>query len=277
MVHTSNIKRSIAPTAHRSSLTAPDLLGAVSTAPTLPVCADSGVTEGALGHAPTNHYAAYAVRNGNGLTMASAITTVSVTNTNSIRITIPAAFRFTDSDVSYEIFFAAATPPLHVSSFTAAQLVAGATARCFDFTTVETPVVSGAGGAAWTCDIGIVGTAVPTTQQRFMQSNALTLGTVTPVNCAGYNSADVFVDAKITDISLATAPSLVLIPVFLNDAQGTNYHVGAPITVNLEQAVGQSKRQLFNLTVNSAYVAILVASIANVTVNRIDVTPTSVV
>lgn len=275
-IKTSAIKRGSA-VAHRSTLTAPDLLGAISTAPELPTCADSGVTEGALGHAPTNHYAAYAVRNGNGLTMASAITTVAVANTNSIRITIPAAFRFTSSDVSYEIFFAAATPPLHVCNFTAAQLVAGATARCFDFTTVETPVVSGAGGAAWTCDIGIVGTAVATTQQRFLQSNALTLGTVTPVNCAGYNNADVFVDAKCTDVSLATAPSLVLIPVFLNDIQGNNYHVGAPITVGLSQAVGQSYRQLFNLSVNSDYMAILVASIANVTVNRIDVTPTSVV
>jgi len=269
------MKRSYAPTAHRSSLTAPDLLGAVSTAPTVPTTADSTVAEGAL--AAVNHFVAYVVRNGAGMTMASAISTQLATVNQSIRVTIPAAWRFTGTDVVYEIFLSTDAAPKHVTSFTAAQLAASGTTRCFDFTTVETPVVSGAGAAAWSCDIGIVGTGVATTTQRFAQSNALTLGTVTPVNCTGYNSADVFVDAKCTSVYLATAPSLVLIPFFLNDAQGTNYHVGAPITVGLSQALGQSYRQLFNLSVNSDYVAILVASIANVTVNRIDVTPTSVV
>jgi hypothetical protein len=74
-----------------------------------------------------------------------------------------------------------------------------------------------------------------------------------------------------------TAPSLTLVPVFLNDKQGTNYHVGAPIYVNLLNGAGQAFRQTFNLTTNGASVIILVSSIANVTVNRIDITPTSVV
>jgi len=273
-IKTSAIKRGSG-TAHRSSLTSPDLLGATSTAPTLPTTADSTIAEGAL--AAANHFAAYVIRNGAGMTMASAITTQLAVLNDSVRITIPAAFRITGADVVYEIFFSTDAAPKHVCSFTAAQLAAGATARCYDFAVVETPLVAGAGGAAWTCDIGIVGTGVATTQQRFLQSNAYTLGTITPVNCAGYNNVDVYIDASCTSVYSATAPSLVLIPFFLNDAQGTNYHVGAPITVGISQAVGQSYRQLFNLTVNSAYVAILVASIANVTINRIDITPTSVV
>jgi hypothetical protein len=47
--------------------------------------------------------------------------------------------------------------------------------------------------------------------------------------------------------------------------------------MNIENGTGASKRQVFNLTTNGASVMILVASIANVTVNRIDITPTSVV
>jgi len=67
-----------------------------------------------------------------------------------------------------------------------------------------------------------------------------------------------------------------LIPLFLNDGVA-QYHVGAPIYVNIENQIGASKRQVYNLTTNGASVMILVVSIANTTINRIDITPTSVV
>jgi hypothetical protein len=67
------------------------------------------------------------------------------------------------------------------------------------------------------------------------------------------------------------------LPVFLNDKQATNYHVGAQIVLNPLSGGGQSFRRIYNLTTNGSNVIILVASITNVTINRIDITPTSVV
>ena len=269
--------------AHRASLTAPDLVGAVATAPTAPTVADSGLTEGNLTHAPTTWYAGYVVRNGMGVTMASAIGSVSLSAAHSIRITIPAAWgsSLSDTDLTYEIFLSTDSgAPKHVATFTGAQLAAGAgaTARCWA-TTAESPQVSGSGGAAWACDIGVTGANVQTTANQFAQSTALSqasIAALTTVSTTGYNNCDVFVDAIQTAYT-TTSPSLTLVPVFLNDKQGTNYHVGAPIYVNLLNGTGQSFRQVFNLTTNGASVMILVANIANVTVNRIDVTPTSMV
>jgi hypothetical protein len=266
--------------AHRSSLTAADVLGGTNTAPTVPTVADSGIAEGGLTHAPTTWYAAYVVRNGMGVTMASAVGSVSLSAAHSIRITIPAAWgsSLTDTDLTYEIFLSTDTAPKHVCTFTAAQLAAGGTTRC-SCTTAETPIVSGAGGANWTCDIGVTGANAQTTAAQFQTSTALSQATIaglSAVSTSGYNNIDLFIDAQMTAYT-TTAPSLTLVPVFLNDKQGTNYHVGAPIYVNLLNGAGQAFRQTFNLTTNGASVMILVASITNVTVNRIDITPTSVV
>lgn len=273
-------------TAHRSALSIADLIGPDTLTtpgtpdnigtPTLPTCTDSTITEGNL--ATANHYVAYAIRNGFGLTKVSGITTQLVVAGKSIRVAIPTAWRVTDADVVYEFFLStSATAPAHVTSFTAAQLAAGATVRCYDYTTVETPVLGGEGGAAWTCDIGIVGTGVATTNQRFQQSNAYKPGTIVAANTAGYNNVDLYVDAQCTYTYSATTQTLTLIPLILNDKQATNYHVGAPIEMLISQKLGQSYRQMWNLTTNGASMMILVASIANVTVNRIDITPTSVV
>ena len=265
-------------TAHRASLTAPDLLGGLQTAPTVPTFADSGVAEGSLTHAPTTYYGGYVIRNGLGVTMASAIASVALSNANSIRMTIPAGvWRITDADAVYEIFLSTDAAPKHVCTFTAAQLAASGTASsgCV-CTTAEIPVTNSTARAAWACDIGVVGTNVPTNNATFAQSTAYTIGAISPVVTTGYNNVDVFVDAQPTAYTTIT-PALTLVPVYLNDKQGTNYHVGAPIAVSLAQGSGQSFRQLFNLTTNGASVIVLVSSIANVTINRIDVTPTSMV
>jgi len=274
-------------TAHRSSLSVADLIGPDTLTtpgtpdnigtPTLPTCTDSTITEGNL--ATANHYVAYAIRNAYGITKVSGITTRLVVAGKSIRVEIPTAWRDTGADVVYEFFLAAtpATAPAHVTSFTAAQLAACATVRCYDYTTVETPVLGGEGGAAWSCDIGIVGTGAATTTQRFQQSNAFKPGTIVPVNTGGYNNVDLYVDAQCTYPYLAATPTLTLIPLILNDKQATNYHVAAPIEMKISQKLGESYRQMWNLTTNGASMMILVASITNVTINRIDIVPSSVV
>lgn len=268
--------------AHRATLTAPDLVGAVATAPTAPTVADSTVAEGSLAHAPTTWYGGYVVRNGMGVTLASAIGNVSLSAAHSIRITIPAAWGsgLSDTDLVYEFFLSTDTAPKHVCTWTGAQLAAGAGAGtgCY-CTTAETPLTNGTGRAAWAADIGVTGANAQTTAAQFATSTALSqasIAAIAPVSTAGYNNADVFIDAIQTAYT-TVAPSLTLIPVYLNDKQATNYHVGAPIYVNLLNGVGQSFRQVYNLTTNGASVMILIASIANVTVNRIDITPTSVV
>lgn len=273
-------------TAHRASLTVSDLVGPATSAnqaaPTAPTVADSGVSEGNLTHAPTTWYAGYVVRNGMGVSMASAIGSVSLSAAHSIRITLPAAWSgsLSDTDLIYEIFLSTDTAPKHVATFTWAQLQAGAgaTTRCW-CTIAESPQVSGAGGAAWACDIGVTGANAQTTAAQFVTSTALSQATIaglTPVSTSGYNNADVFVDATPTAYT-TTAPTVTLVPIYLNDKQATNYHVGNPIFINPASGIGQCFRQTFNLVTNGASIMILVASIANVTVNRIDITPTSIV
>ncbi len=278
--------RSASPTEHRNTLTAPDLLGAVSTAPTVltgsgGTFADSGVVEGSL--TATAYYGAYAIRNGMGVTMASAVAgPITPTSGHSMRFTIPTAWRITDSDAIFDFFLSVdAGAPKHVCSFTAAQLAAsgGVGTGCV-CTTAETPSAVGTAVAAWACDIGVVGAGMQTTASIFAQSTAYELSpggvAITPVSTAGYNNVDLFVDVSVASFASATQPALTLIPLFLNDGVA-QYHVGAPIYVNIENQIGASKRQVYNLTTNGASVMILVVSIANTTINRIDITPTSVV
>jgi hypothetical protein len=273
--------------AHRASLAVTDLVGPATSAnqaaPTVPTFADATA---APSSALTNvaYKAAYVVRNGVGVTLASAIATVTPTSGHMVRVTIPAAWgsSLTDTDLTYEIFMSTDAAPLHVATFTGAQLAASGTggSGCYVIT-AETPVTNSTARAAWAVDIGVVGAGLSTTNAMFVTSTALSqvsIAGITPAATSGYNNADVFVDAMPTGYAVgAAAPSLTLIPVYLNDKQATNYHVCAPIYVNLLNGTGQSFRQVYNLTTNGASVIILVASIANVTVNRIDITPTSVV
>ena len=282
-VQTKGVRNTSGAAAHRSSLTAADVVGATNTAPTVPTVADSGVAEGTLGHSPTTWYAAYVVRNGMGVTMASAVGSASLSAAHSIRITIPSAWgsSLADTDLVYEIFLSTDSgAPKHVCTFTGAQLAAsgGVGTGCV-CTSAETPVTNSTARAAWACDIGVTGANAQTTAAQFVTSTAFSQATIaglTPVSTAGYNNADVFIDAQQTAYT-TTAPSLTLVPLFLNDKQGTNYHIGAPIYVSLLNGTAQSFRQMFNLTTNGDSMMILVASITNVTINRIDVTPTSVV
>jgi len=263
-------------TAHRSTLTAPDLLGALATAPTAPTLAAGKAATGNLA-GTTTYYVAYAIRNGAGVTMSSAIATgaSTVAASQAMNVLIPdGVWRVADTEAVYEFFLSTDAAPKHVGSFTRAQ-VAGGT---YALTTAEgTPAAEGAPAcAAWSVDIGVVGANAPTTNTVFAQSTAYTVGAISPVVTTGYNNVDLYVDASQTAFT-TVAPALTLLPVFLNDKQATNYHVGAPIAISINGGVGQSKRQVYNLTTNGASVIILVASITNVTVNRIDIVPTSVV
>jgi hypothetical protein len=267
--------------AHRASLTAPDFIGATAAAPGILTgsgggFADSGVVEGSL--TATTYYGAYVIRNGMGVTKASTVAgPITPTSGHSMRFTIPTAWRITDADAIYDFFLSTDTAPKHVCSFTQAQLAAsgGAGTGCV-CTTAETPSAAGTAVAAWACDIGVVGANAQTTATQFASSTAYELGSIVAASTAGYNNADIFVDAQPTAFT-TTAPVLTLIPVYLNDKQGANYHVGAPIYVNLLADYSQSFRQVFNLTTNGASVIILVGQITNCTVNRIDITPTSMV
>jgi len=273
-------------TAHRTALTYGDLIGPVTLGATnIPLnqiapttVQGAGFADGGAGGnlGAASHIGAYAIRNGMGVTMASGLGTVTPTASHYIRMTIPAAWGSSltlGADVYYEIFTSLATDvtPKHVATFTAAQLAAGG---CI-VTTVETPLVNGAAGA-WAVDIGVLGTGMQSGTAPFAQSTAY-LTTPTAVNTAGYNNVDVFVDVSVTSLGVTTQPALTLLPVFLDDKGGVNYHVGAPMTPSIEGGVGLAKRMVYNLTTNGASVIILVASITNVTVNRIDIVPTSVV
>jgi hypothetical protein len=287
--------RSATPTAHRANLTYPDLAGPTTLAatnipnsqiaPTAPAFVDTAAAPSS-GLSAQAYYGAFVVRNNFGVSMASSVATVTPTGGHMIRLTIPSAWQIdpttNDTDVYYDIFMSTDSgAPKHVATFTAAQLKASGNAGsgCYVIT-AETPVTNSTARAAYAVDIGVVGTGMQTTAAPFAQSTALELnpgGTaITPVSTAGYNNVDLFVDAAVTSFGQATAPSLTLVPLFLNDSV-SQYHVGAPIYVNIGGGVGQAKRQVFNLTTNGASVMILVANIANVTVNRIDITPTSVV
>ena len=265
--------------AHRTTVTTADMLGGVSTAPTVPTFADATAAPSSALSAQA-YYGAYVVRNGMGVTMASAIATVTPTAGHMVRMTIPAAWgsSLSDTDLVYEIFMSADAAPKHVATFTGAQLAASGTANhgCYVIT-AETPVATRAGAAAaWAVDIGVVGANAATTAAQFAQSTAFETGSVTPVVTTGYNNVDVFIDAQMTAYT-TVAPVLILVPVYLNDKQGTNYHLGSAITISLLGAVGQSFRQRTPLTTNGASVMMLVQTITNVTINRIDVVPTSVV
>ena len=295
-VSTKGVRNTAGATAnHRANLTYPDLAGPITLAatnipnsqiaPTAPTFADTTAAPSSALTAVA-YYGAFVVRNNFGVSMASSVATVTPTSGHMIRLTIPSAWQIdpttNDTDVYYDIFMSTDSgAPKHVATFTAAQLRASGNAGsgCYVIT-AETPVTNSTARAAYAVDIGVVGTGMQTTAAPFSQSTALEVnpgGTaITPVSTAGYNNADVFVDCAITSFGQATVPTLTLIPLFLNDSV-SQYHVGAPIVVNMMNAVGASKRTVYNLTTNGASVMILVASIANTTINRIDITPTSVV
>ena len=296
-VSTKGVRNTAGATAnHRANLTYPDLAGPTTLAatnipnsqiaPTAPTFADTTAAPSSALTAVA-YYGAFVVRNNFGVSMASSVATVTPTSGHMVRLTIPSAWQIdpttNDQDVYYDIFMSTdAGAPKHVATFTAAQLkVSGnAGSGCYVIT-AETPVTNSTARAAYAVDIGVVGAGMQTNAGPFNISTALEVnpgGTaITPVSTAGYNNVDVFVDCAITSLGQATVPTLTLIPLFLNDSVSQQYHVGAPIFVNIEGGVGQAKRQVFNLTTNGASVMILVANIANVTVNRIDITPTSVV
>ena len=272
-------------TAHRTARTYGDLLGPTTLAatnipnnqiaPTVPTLtgATGGQHQGSI--AAASYYVGYAIKNGAGVTMASTITAATALTANyCMNVAIPAAWQISGADVYYEFFMSADAAPKHVGTISAANV---ATGGYYQITTSESAFISGT-GAAWTVDLGVLNaTGMTTNTAPFAQNTAYTLGSITPVNTVGYNNVDVFVDVSVTSLGVATQPSLTLLPVFLDDKGGVNYHVGAPITVSIEGAVGQSKRQALNLTTNGASIAVLVANIQNVTLNTINITPTSVV
>jgi len=272
-------------TAHRTARAYGDLLGPTTlaatnipnnqVAPTVPTLtgATGGQHQGSI--AAASYYVGYVIKNGAGVTMASVITAATALTANyCMNVAIPAAWQISGADVYYEFFMSADAAPKHVGTISAANV---ATGGYYQITTAESAFILGT-GAAWSVDLGVLNaTGVQTNAATFAQNTAYTLGSITPVNTVGYNNVDIFVDVSVTSLGVATAPSLTLLPVFLDDKGGANYHVGAPIPVSIEGGVGQAKRTVYNLTTNSANMAILVATISNVTVNSINITPTSVV
>jgi hypothetical protein len=225
---------------HRSGITAADLLA--NPASTAPTVADV-TTAGSLAF-NTAYRAAFAAGNAQGNTLCSGVATQTTANdassTHGVRLTIPQVTNAT----YYDLFLSTDTAPKWVARITETQRAAAGT-------TVTAVGTTGAGGpnGAGTVDIRVVGTGQQTSAQNFQQSTAY-VTTATAYDSTGWSQVRVQVKMTLTD--LRTAPTLILVPAWLNDLNAGQYHLGQPLQMPLASGSGASLFQEFVLDTNGA-------------------------
>lgn len=184
-------------TLHRSAITAIDRLAV----PASPTVAD--VATGGTLNFNTTYNVTAAASNTYGATTVPTVGAVTTANdasaTHVARVTLAAVTRA----VTYDLFLSTAANPLWVARITEAQRAAGCTV-----TAVGT--VTGTSPGAGKIDIQVVGTGLASNVAPFTVNNAYDISTITPINCAGYSTARVYVLLTVTDLrSLPTLATCV--------------------------------------------------------------------
>ncbi len=233
--------------AHRSAIAAVDKLST----PVAGTLVD--VTTGGSLLANTAYNTSVACGNRWGPTTPSTadnITTAAdASNTHKVRIPITIV---TGADY-YDIFLSTDANPKWVARITEAQRLSGCVV-----TAVGTV---GAGGAANSVDVSVVGTGVANNAAPFTANNAYTPANVTAFDCQYKHTADLLIKVAVTD--LRSAPTLKLLPFFKSAASPNDWHQGDLITLSLLTAVGESLEQDVSLSVDGIRsVVILVDTIS---------------
>jgi hypothetical protein len=227
--------------AHRSGLTAADLLAAPGTVTT---------SKRAGGSATAGVYTVYVVaRSRYGRTTVTAGSgTVTTETTN---LTIRAAFAAVSHATSYDIYCSTdGAAAKYVGTITEAQRASGIKITAYNTT--------GAGGAAGAVDVEVPGTGGAANHASLAQNTAFDLTGITEFDPDGAQNVDVNVVFSVTDGGTGT---LVLLPFYL----GLNglYYAGAAVTVTIGGATGVylPQRQTVRLAAQGRPVVVAVASI----------------
>lgn len=225
---------------HRSAIASADVLSnPSSSAPTV----SDVTTLGSLAPA-TTYRAAFAAGNVQGNTLCSGVASQATASdgnsTHAIRLTVAQVANAT----YYDLFLSTDTQPKWVARITETQRAAAGTV----VTAVGT-VGSGGPNGAGTVDIRVPGTGQQTSAQNFQQSTAY-VTTASAYNAVGYSQVRVQVQMSLTD--LRTAPTLVLVPAWLNDLNASQYHLGQPLQVPLASGSGAALFQEFLLETNGS-------------------------
>jgi hypothetical protein len=225
---------------HRNAIAAADVLANPSSS--APTVADV-TTAGSLAF-NTVYRAAFAAGNTQGNTLCSGVasqtTANDAANTHGVRLTIPQVA----SATYYDVFLSTDTAPKWVARITETQRAAAGTT----ITAVGT-VGTGGPNAAGTVDIRVVGTGQQTSAQNFQQNTAY-VTTASAYDSTGFSQVRVQVKVTLTD--LRTAPTLVLVPAWLNDLNAGQYHLGQPLQVPLASGSGAALFQEFVLDTNGS-------------------------
>lgn len=225
---------------HRSAIASADKLAL----PTIPTMTGATVSGGSLVSATA--YGIVVVANnayGNTTAVQSAGAVAPGGSNNTLYVTIPAVAGATSYDVFIGTSFVTGAP--WVARFTISQVTAGG------FTANAVGTVTAAGAApAGSVGIGIVGTGETHLSQPFLYNTAYTnTGTITPINCSGFDRAYVYLALTLTD--LRTLPQLIVVPALQNQLD-SNYYTGSGITIPFSGAIGGSLFQEFDFELNGA-------------------------
>ena len=201
---------------HRSNVTIADVLSV----PTLGTVTSQTITDGTLIVGTTYHWAVMAY-NRWGVTTPTTVGTGTPSGTdNALRIPID---QVTGAD-GYMIHLSTDTAPKGVLQITEEQRASGIS--CI---TAYTPIV---GSVAGCVDIGCVGIGQLTTANNFIVNTAYTPVSITPIiNDINRGKCYLHVKASVTDLRIA--PSLQLIPFFINENSSGDWYSGISASLNL--------------------------------------------
>ena len=240
---TERVVNALTSVAHRTAVIAADINAGAGTV----TC-----TKQAGGSATAGVYTVFVVaRNIYGATVAKqGNATVTTETTN---LTIRAAFATVTTATSYDIYCSTdGAAAKWVGQITEAQRASGIL--------ITAVGVTGAGGTAGAVDIQVPGTGAAVNAGHLAQPTAYTIPT--PVDCTGYQYVDF--DVKMLVSGPAAAPTLKVIPFFLNSRTGT-YFAGDPVTFTFGGAttVFQPLQQRIRVTAQGCSgVSLVVASIS---------------
>ena len=201
---------------HRSNVTVADVLSV----PTLGTVTSQTITDGTLVVGTTYHWAVMAY-NRWGVTTPTAIGTGTPSGSdNALRIPID---QVTGAD-GYMIHLSTDAAPKGVLQITETQRASGI--ACI---TTYTPI---AGSITGCVDIGCVGTGQLTTANNFIVNTAYKPVSITPiVNDTNRGKCYLHVKTSVTDLRIA--PTLQLIPFFINANSSGDWYSGISIPLSL--------------------------------------------
>ena len=215
---------------HRSNVTIADVLSV----PTLGTVTSQTITDGTLIVGTTYHWAVMAY-NRWGVTTPTTVGTGTPSGTdNALRIPID---QVTGAD-GYMIHLSIDTAPKGVLQITETQRASGIS--CI---TAYTPI---AGSIAGCVDIGCIGTGQLTSAVNFVINTAYKPVSITPI-VNDTNRGKCYLHVKVDVTDLRTAPTLQLIPFFINANSSGDWYSGASINLALP-----SFEQEIELDINGA-------------------------